>query len=163
MKGDLTRSTFDRIKHYSSVRMQQGRVQLDADWNEQQDIAACTDQTEARDVIGACGAPDHPVADPRNFQLNIVTPNAAKDFTIAAGRIYVQGLLCENEVKVVASQQPDLPPDAAIVQMNDNTLKKLSQLNKIGTFIAYLDVWQRHVTALEDAGIRESAPNGPGP
>ena len=38
MKGDFTRSTYDRHNHYRSVRMQQGRVQLDADWNEQADI-----------------------------------------------------------------------------------------------------------------------------
>ena len=38
MKGDFTRLTFAPAKHYSSVRQQQGRVQLDADWNEQVDI-----------------------------------------------------------------------------------------------------------------------------
>ena len=38
MKGDFTRDTFKKEKHYSGVRMQQGRVQVDADWNEQVDI-----------------------------------------------------------------------------------------------------------------------------
>ena len=38
LKGDFTRNTFKKEKHYSGVRMQQGRVQLDADWNEQVDI-----------------------------------------------------------------------------------------------------------------------------
>ena len=36
MKGDISRETFDVAKHYSGVRMQQGRVQTDADWNEQE-------------------------------------------------------------------------------------------------------------------------------
>ena len=35
MKADLTRDTFHPLKHYSRVLMQQGRVQLDADMNEQ--------------------------------------------------------------------------------------------------------------------------------
>jgi len=35
MKGDFTRDTFDRTKHFSRVLMQQGRVTLDADFNEQ--------------------------------------------------------------------------------------------------------------------------------
>ena len=35
MKGDFSRRTFDPQKHFSRVLMQQGRVQLDADWNEQ--------------------------------------------------------------------------------------------------------------------------------
>ena len=32
MKGDFTRSTFDKKKHYRRVNMQQGRVQLDDDY-----------------------------------------------------------------------------------------------------------------------------------
>ena len=38
MKGDLSRDTFDRARHYSAVRLQQGRVVTDADWNEQADL-----------------------------------------------------------------------------------------------------------------------------
>ena len=38
MKADLTRSSFDPLNNFSRVLMQQGRVQLDADWNEQADI-----------------------------------------------------------------------------------------------------------------------------
>ena len=38
MKSDISRNTFDPAKHFSRVIMQQGRVQLDADWNEQADI-----------------------------------------------------------------------------------------------------------------------------
>lgn len=36
--GDFSRSTFDRLKHYVGVRMQQGVPLLDADWNESEDI-----------------------------------------------------------------------------------------------------------------------------
>ena len=38
MKGDFGRFTFDRLKHYISVLLQQGRVQLDSDANEEQDV-----------------------------------------------------------------------------------------------------------------------------
>ena len=55
MKNDITRDTFHRVKHFSRVLMQQGRVQLDADWNEQADILRYRDETEASDVIGRCG------------------------------------------------------------------------------------------------------------
>ena len=55
MKGDFSRDTFDAVKHYSRVLMQQGRVQLDADWNEQQSINQYRTTTEARDVIGFSG------------------------------------------------------------------------------------------------------------
>ncbi len=36
--GNFSRDTFDRIKHYVSVRLQQGVPIVDADWNELQDV-----------------------------------------------------------------------------------------------------------------------------
>jgi len=57
MKGDFTRRTFRSGNHYRGVLMQQGRVQLDADWNEQLDIQLHHDETTARDVIGSHGGP----------------------------------------------------------------------------------------------------------
>lgn len=49
MKADLSRATFDQARRYRSVRMQQGRVQLDADFNEQQDILNHRIEIETRD------------------------------------------------------------------------------------------------------------------
>ena len=52
MNGDLSRVTFDKINHYTRVVMQQGRVQLDADFNEQTAILLHYLQTLAADLIG---------------------------------------------------------------------------------------------------------------
>lgn len=57
MKADLSRETFEPGAHYTAVRMQQGRVITDADFNEQGDITRRRDQTLAEDVIGQSGAP----------------------------------------------------------------------------------------------------------
>ncbi|MDM0112235.1 DUF6519 domain-containing protein [Variovorax sp. J22R133] len=57
MKGDLSSNTYKRSAHYSAVRMQQGRVITDADFNEQADITRHRDERLARDVVGRCGAP----------------------------------------------------------------------------------------------------------
>ena len=57
MKADLSRVTFVRARHYSSVRLQQGRVITDADWNEQADITRYRAETQALDVIGPAGGP----------------------------------------------------------------------------------------------------------
>ena len=89
MKGDFTRNTFQRDKHYSSVRMQQGRVQLDADWNEQLDIDAHSSRITHGDVIGPCGVP----MKGGGFEIGL-TPGGA-DMFISPGRIYVDGILCE--------------------------------------------------------------------
>lgn len=57
MKGDFTRLTFDKKKHYRGVLMQQGRVQLDSDWNEQVQIAEHRYSTFLGDFVGQSGAP----------------------------------------------------------------------------------------------------------
>ena len=57
MKGQFSRLTARRARRYSSVRLQQGRVHLDADFNEQVDIAAWRDRVTTRDVVGPTGAP----------------------------------------------------------------------------------------------------------
>ena len=58
MKGDFSRKTFNENKHYSAVLMQQGRVQVDADWNEQQAINQHRLVTTTKDIIGKCGVPN---------------------------------------------------------------------------------------------------------
>jgi Family of unknown function (DUF6519)/Chaperone of endosialidase len=136
MKGDFTKSTFQPEKHYTSVRMQQGRLQLDADWNEQVDILAYLNQTQVKDIIGVSGVPE------TNGGFAISATADGKDLTISAGHIYVNGILCELEKPINYKNQPDYPNVPAI----DNN-----------TYVVYLDVWQRHITAIEDPDIREIA------
>jgi hypothetical protein len=172
MKADLTRLTFQTDKHYRSVRMQQGRVQLDADWNEQQDILNHRIETETADTLGHAAAP----LAAAGFGLAA----AGKNLTIGAGRLYVEGLLCENPAQVTVTSQPDFPSNASPILPPLATLIPLppagsTAKNAIvvydgadaavdppdGVYLAYLEVWQRHLTALEDAQIREVALGGP--
>ncbi|HVF11239.1 MAG TPA: DUF6519 domain-containing protein, partial [Abditibacteriaceae bacterium] len=151
MKSDITRDTFDPTRQYSRVLLQQGRVQLDADWNEQVSILLHYLRTLAADIIGPHGgprdllAPDGTVAQ-RNFGFEITVESAnnrVTDLNAGTGRYYVDGLLCENYA------QPDgAAPDGAPRPLPDLP------------FLAYLDVWERHVTALEDDAIREKALGG---
>jgi hypothetical protein len=145
MKGDFSRRTFDPRKHYSAVLMQQGRVQLDADWNEQRAIDRHRIETETRDVVGPSGAP----FEAAGFGIT-VTPDGK--LVIGAGRYYVDGILCENDSDVTYGDQSHLPgsPDVpASIQAGET----------VG--LVYLDVWRRHVTALDDPRIREVALGGP--
>ncbi len=57
MKGQFSRLTARRARRYSSVRLQQGRVHLDSDFNEQVDIATWRDRVTTHDVVGPSGAP----------------------------------------------------------------------------------------------------------
>jgi hypothetical protein len=145
MKGDFSRQTFDRRRHYSGVLMQQGRVQTDADWNEQEQMLRRRTQVEARDVIGRCGGPEGNAG----FGITI----EAGKLSVGAGRYYVDGLLCECEDDIVFNAQPDLPggPDWLEVLEKANATRGL----------LYLDVWERHITPLDDSLLREVALGGP--
>lgn len=123
--------------------MQQGRVQVDADWNEQQAIHQHRIETEAAELIGRCGTPEHQPG----FEITINN----QDLVIGNGRFYVDGILCENEIDVPYTQQPDWPNPPAIADL----------LSDADLGIVYLDVWQRHLTALDDPQIREVALGGP--
>jgi hypothetical protein len=144
MKGDFTRETFNQRDHFNRVLMQQGRVMMDADWNEQEAIEAHLERTEAVDMIGPCGAP----MDDAGFEI---TAQNGK-LLIGAGRFYANGILCENEIAPLEfTAQPDFP----------NPPNPADDLKKTGFAIAYLDVWERHVTALDVPRLREVALNGP--
>ena len=144
MKGDFDRETFDPRKHYAGVLGQQGRVATAADWNEQGEIVRRRIRIEARDVIGPCGGPE----DDCGFAITL----GGGSLGIGAGRYYVDGILCENEQDGVPyGQQPDYPgaPDWT------------TGLDTSQYALAYLDVWGRHVTALDDPRLREVALGGP--
>ncbi len=146
MKGDISRDTFDATKHYAGVRMQQGRVQTDADWNEQEALHRRRSRVGTRDVIGPCGAPE----DDAGFCITI----SGSTLLIGSGRYYVDGVLCENEVDGLKYEaQPDLRGLTPI----DEALAKL----KANAALVYLDVWERHITPLDDPLLREVALGGP--
>jgi hypothetical protein len=71
---------------------------------------------------------------------------APEELGVSAGRLYVGGVLCENERPVAVAGQPDLPG---------------ATLPGSGTHLFYLDVWQRHLTAVERPELREVALGGP--
>ena len=50
MSGDYSRQRFDPQRDFSGVLMQQGRVQLDADWNEQVELADRRWRAETSDL-----------------------------------------------------------------------------------------------------------------
>src|SRR5215204_4483229 len=152
MPGDYSRTTFKRENHYSGVLKQQGRVELDADDNEQLSIQHHRDETEAIDVIGQAGVPK------KNDGFKIGIAAGGHDLTIADGRFYLEGLLCELEQDSTYGTQPHLlnpefsspaSPPPVTVQAPD------------GTYLVYLDAWKRELTALDNDAIREVALGGP--
>lgn len=147
MKGDFSRLTFRPDKHYAAVLLQQGRVSLDSDWNEQGAIVLEAIRAVARDLVGPHGGVGNgfcirPYQDAKGRLVK-------GDFLIEAGSYYVDGIRCENPEAISyrttveqlgCEQEPELEP---------------------GSYLAYLDVWERVVTSLEDPELQESALGGP--
>jgi len=161
MKGDFTRVTFDPTNHFTRVLMQQGRVQLDADSNEQTAILLHYLQTLAADLIGPHGGPATPAL---GFQIAFDTEkrqnNTLTDLTIGAGRYYVDGILCEND----AFDEKGAPSAAiSYYAQADYPFGKQRDPLPVFPFLLYLDVWEHHVTALEAPSIREVALGMSGP
>lgn len=174
MHADISRITFRPDLHYSAVIAQQGRVQLDADANEQAAIQLLQARTTAADLIGRHGGP----RDATGFALDFVGGGRElDDLSIAGGRYYVDGILVDATrpapgVPVVddgpsaedgdkdALGAPEPPATWTYWDQPDayrNPERPGDRLPTQFPYLAYLKVWERSVTAAEDPLLREVA------
>src|SRR4051812_30383999 len=111
MAGDYSRFSFRHNRRVAAVTMQQGRVQLDADWNEQASVVDRRICNLARDVWGPAW-----VSDPLNERAFALQPIAGRDLSIGAGRLYADGLAPEvfDDDAWTYLNQPFLPVPPAI-------------------------------------------------
>ena len=56
---DIARDSFNPLKNFSRVLKQQGRVELESDWNEQAAISLRCMRLMMNDLIGPYGGPNH--------------------------------------------------------------------------------------------------------
>ncbi len=145
MIGNISRFPRSAHKGYRQVLLQQGRVLLDADFNEQGDLAAAAMRLLTEDLLGPHAGP----AKELGFAI-AQTPNG---FTIARGRYYVRGLLAVNEPPPTAPDEP--------LAFADQDGAPESDFAGAKPYFFYLDVWERAVSWHEDDAIREVALGGP--
>ena len=154
MSSDISRQRFNPANDFSSVLMQQGRVQLDADWNEWNEILDRHWRSETIDIIGRCVVP---LETPAGFEIQL----SGSKMTIGRGRIYVHGLQAENhgagdlefDAILAESRGVDpLPYEEQPYFPNATALPKTG-----GPHLVYLDVWEREVTAVENPDLIENA------
>jgi len=250
-RGDYSR-LIQKRNGYTAVLKQQGRVDLDADWIEDHEIAAHLRQTLTEDVIGPCGFPEigggfaiSPYV--RHFRTTDNVIRFELDLGIRHGRGYVDGILCELEERTpipisgilvdsgelrrvnvptlvvdgqefqegqlveIFAEDPAMGTESAQIIDVDRAQRILTLDKDIGRFLGivgfpppgfalrrahtytsqpdypnppplesgelpppqsafelaprtdlvYLDVWQRHITAIEDPDILEVALGGP--
>ena len=109
MHGDFSRRTFDPADAYRAVLLQQGRVLLDADFNEQAEITAHHDEVRTRDIVGPQRRPGPDAAatgvaalgpfaivEPRRTQPAVRRRPLGRRCGSPPGRYYVDGVLVES-------------------------------------------------------------------
>ncbi len=176
MSFDASRFPFDAWKDFNGVVMQQGRVQIDSDWNEWLAILNRRIQAGTLDTMGAAVVPS---TTPNGFLISATQTGTTNAITIGPGRMYVDGLLVENHgpfgsatfdpalaelsntPQVLPLNAPQAPLDFGAQPYLPGASLPASTTGPFfsgnGPFIVYLDVWQRDVTYLQAPDLVEKA------
>ncbi|HSZ60716.1 MAG TPA: DUF6519 domain-containing protein [Terriglobales bacterium] len=156
MGSDRARVTYDPKQQYRSVVMQQGRVTLEADWNEASQIASEELRRETLDFVGPCGTPDNGY----EILLSSSPSNAPYDFSILPGTMYVGGVRAHLLETVDYNSQTDWldngPEDPLWV-----SLSSLPGSPPISDEFVYLYLREQEVSAVEDQDLKDIALGGP--
>jgi hypothetical protein len=140
MYGDFSRLTFNRAKSYTSAWSQQGRMQLDCDFNEQTAIMLDWMRTLATDFMGPAGGN----TDTAGFAVSLGANS--NDLSLTAGHYYVAGIRCEI---------PAFDTDGTSIPITYKADKLGARKDK--TYLVYLQVWERSVNGLLDPTLLEPA------
>jgi len=165
MSFDTSRFSFHPWHDYFGVVMQQGRVQLDSDWNEWVAELGRRLQAGTMDTVGRAVVPR---TTPEGFHILA----AGGALSIGLGRMYVDGLLAENHGKPALAwnanlaelsgtaptpflDQPYLPFNETNQPVPANIFNRPALSG--GPHLVYLDVWQRELTHLQAPDLIEKA------
>lgn len=176
MGGDYGRLSFDTLRDFAGVFIQQGHPILDSDWNEMVAIFERRLRAETVDIMGRAVVPRET---PTGFEIRL---GPDLNLLIGRGRMYVDGLLAENHGLIGFGAPPvldrtrvvdgrpvgvlDEPISLAANDFIDYTAQPYMPvppawpLESSGPHIVYLDVWQREVTPLKDPRLLEPALGG---
>lgn len=158
---DISRVAFRPKKRYSSVRMQQGRVLTDDDWNENQSIENEERRRSRSDIIGAFGSPD------KGFRIeNLRYADGRIDFDIHQGVLHLSGLrleMSETETFRLQSDWLNQNGDFQAMPQLDISAPEVADFDNINELftLVYLAAWPQAVSAVEDSELYEKALGGP--
>ena len=149
--GNFSRNTFDRLKHYVGVRLQQGVPLIDADWNEQEDIRKFELQAFLKWFAGN-GVPN----DNDGFRI-LAAAGTTNNFDIkggngtalGAGRILVEGMDAMLESTMRYSNQPLYNNPTLAAKWGVAVITPLTTPGVAREDLVYIDVWEREVDSTE--------------
>jgi hypothetical protein len=147
---DLSRSATNFAKNFDGVRMQQGRVLTDDDFNENERLHTEDIRKTRVHVIGPSGSPDNGFA--------IASPqisNGKPTFLIKAGTFYLGGLRLSLEADEFYHLQKDW------LQQGENATDRIAVPAAQRFDFVYLETWRQPVSAVEDNELFEVGLGGP--
>jgi len=164
----ISPSTFDALRSYVNVRLQQGVPIVDADWNELDDMRKFELRAFLKWFVGD-GIPGAPGgANNDAFHISVAAPTA-NDFTILSGVTgavdplhnlgwgLVDGLSVFITADTKFSAQPLNSSQAGSAALSTKlgvpVIPALTTPVANGTLTVYLDVWERLVTPTEDPSL----------
>lgn len=145
MSSDRARVSFDPSRHWRGVINQQGRVTLEADWNEAAAIAAESERAQLVDVVGPSGTPDD------GYRVDVA---GSGDLTISSGTMYVGGERMTLDADLDYANQPDWVDDAGDPLWADPAAPD-------GDEAVWLYLREQEVGAVEDPALLDVALGGP--
>jgi hypothetical protein len=167
---DISRFLIQPRKHYTGTRLQQGRVILDSDFNEEAQLDDEEQRRVLRDLIGPTGSPDDgfsialaagDVLIPQPVAYNGNAPVDVLPYRLNDGTLYVGGLRFVQEERdisgevageIVALQNEYLQMDA--------TGAPLASQGQTHSQFVYVHAWEQDVTPTEDEEFRERSLGG---
>src|SRR5579871_5830126 len=118
MGSDIARVSYDPTRKYRSVVLQQGRVLVDADWNEQQAIDHGALRADVLDIVGPAGTPNggygifqpgSPIPPaPPNFDF----PNTGRTMYVGGERVDISDTTYFTQPDWIDPPAPVIPPQA---------------------------------------------------
>src|SRR5580704_914668 len=157
MASDRARVSYDPSRKWRGVIAQQGRVTVEADWNEAAMIDEERDRQLALDVIGPFGTPD------RGYAVTVAAPDDAPDdapgdLTIGSGTLYLGGERLDLTEQVRYRAQPDWLDHSTDPMWQDPRARR----DPDGTYeLVYLLAAEQEVSAVEDPALADVALGGP--
>jgi len=153
--GNFSRDTFDRLKHYVGVRLQQGVPLIDADWNEQEDIRKFELQAFLKWFAGN-GVPSGndgflimaAAGTTNNFDIK-----GGNGTTLGAGRILVEGMDAMLESTMRYTSQPLYNNATLAAKWGVAPIAPLTTPGAARVDLVYIDVWEREVDSSEDSNL----------
>jgi hypothetical protein len=162
MGADVSRVRFDPFRDFAGVVLQQGRLLLDGDFNEYVALLDRRLRAQTCDLTSFGPDPDHagvawvPRQTPNAFEVLA----SVGGLTIGRGRMYVDGLLAESHGLTTTGFDALLGEPAGTADLPYDQQPYWPTPDPLpggGPHLAYLDVWEREVTYLEDPELVEIA------